>query len=82
MLSPASKDPLARKLRLRRRRQESLTQGKDQEGQAKVLKVNNNIKKVVVISKSYIAHVSTNQGTQGADYIQTFRKIGYCSDEL
>ncbi|XP_033631198.1 protein flightless-1 homolog [Asterias rubens] len=36
--SPSSKDPLARKLRLRRRRQESLTQGKDQEGQAKVLK--------------------------------------------
>ncbi len=36
---PASKDPLARKLRLRRRRQESLTQTKDQEGQAKVLKV-------------------------------------------
>ena len=37
---------------------------------------NNNI-----ISKSYIAHVSTKQGTQGAEDIQTFIKIGYCSDE-
>ena len=36
---------------------------------------------IIIISKSYIAHVSTKQGTQGADYIQTFRKIGCCSDE-
>ena len=35
-----------------------------------------------IISKSYIAHVSTKQGIQGAEYIQTFRKIGYCSDEF
>ena len=33
---------------------------------------------IIIISKSYIAHVSTKQGTQGAEYIQTFRKIGYC----
>ena len=39
-------------------------------------KINNNI----IISKSYKAHVSTKQGTKGAEYIQTFRKIGYCSD--
>ena len=38
---------------------------------------------IIIISKSYIAHVSTKQGTQGADeYMQTFRKIGYCSDEF
>ena len=24
----------------------------------------------------YVAHVSTKQGTQGAEYKQTFRKIG------
>ena len=35
-----------------------------------------------IISKSCIAHVSTKQGTQGAEYIQTFKKIGYCSDEF
>ena len=37
------------------------------------------------MSKSYmcIAHVSTKQGIQGAEYMQTFRKIaGYCSDEF
>ena len=33
---------------------------------------------IIIISKSYIAHVSTKQGTQGAEYIQTFRKIGNC----
>ena len=32
--------------------------------------------------KSYIAHISTKQGTQGAEYIQTSRKIGYYSDEF
>ena len=32
---------------------------------------------IIIISKSYIAHVSTKQGTQGAEYIQTFRKIVY-----
>ena len=37
---------------------------------------------IIIISKSYIAHISTKQGTQGAEYIQTFRKIGYCSDEF
>ena len=38
---------------------------------------------IIQISKSYnIAHVSTTQGTQGAEYIQTFRKIGYSSDEF
>ena len=31
---------------------------------------------IIIISKSYIAHVSTKQGSQGAEYIQTFRKIG------
>ena len=36
----------------------------------------------IIISKSYIAHVSTKQGSQGAAYIQTFRKIGYCGDEF
>ena len=35
-----------------------------------------------IISKSYIEHVSTKQGTQSAEYIQTFRKIGYCSDKF
>ena len=30
---------------------------------------------VIIILKSYIAHVSTKQGTQGAKYIQTFRKM-------
>ena len=36
---------------------------------------------IIITSKSYVAHVSTKQGTQGAEYyIQTFRKIGYCSD--
>ena len=35
------------------------------------------------IIKSYIARVSTKQGIQGAEYyLQTFRKIGYCSDEF
>ena len=37
---------------------------------------------ITIISKSYIAHVSTKQGTEGAEYIQTFRKIGYCTDEF
>ena len=37
---------------------------------------------VLIISKSYTAHVSTKQGTQGTEYIQTFRRIGYCSDEF
>ena len=36
----------------------------------------------IIISKSYIVHVSTKQGTQGAEYIQTFRRIDYCSDEF
>ena len=31
---------------------------------------------LIIISKYYIAHVSTKQGTQGAEHIQTFRKIG------
>ena len=35
---------------------------------------------IKIILKSYIANVSTKQGTQGAECIQTFRKIGYCSD--
>ena len=29
------------------------------------------------ISKFYTAHVSTKQSTQGAEYIQTFRKIAF-----
>ena len=29
-----------------------------------------------------MAHKSTKQGTQGAEFIQTFRKIGYNSDEF
>ena len=37
---------------------------------------------IIIISKSYIAHVSTKQGTQGAEYIHTFRMIGNCSDEF
>ncbi len=37
---------------------------------------------IIIISKSYIAHVSTKQGTQGAGCIQTYRKIGYCSEEF
>ena len=37
---------------------------------------------IIIISKSYIAQVSTKQGTQGAEYIQTLRKICYCSDEF
>ena len=37
---------------------------------------------ISITSKSYIAQVSTKQGTQGAEYIQTFRKIGYCNDEF
>ena len=41
---------------------------------------NSNNNNNLIILKSYIAHVSTKQGTQGAEYIQTFRKIGYCSD--
>ena len=28
-----------------------------------------------LISRSYIAHISTKQGTQGAEYIQTFKKV-------
>ena len=36
---------------------------------------------IIIISKSYIAHVPTKQGTQG-EYIQKFRKIGYCRDEF
>ena len=32
-----------------------------------------------IISKSNKAHVSTKQGTQGAEYKQTFREIGFCS---
>ena len=30
---------------------------------------------IIIISKSYIVHVSTKQGTQSAEYIQTFRKV-------
>ena len=30
---------------------------------------------IIIISKSYIAHVSTKQGTQGAEYIQTLNKL-------
>ena len=37
---------------------------------------------IIIIWKCYIAHVSTKQGTQGAEYIQTFRRIGVCSDEF
>ena len=39
---------------------------------------------IIMISKCYIANVSTKQGTQGAEYIhvQTARKISYCSDEF
>ena len=37
---------------------------------------------LITISNSYIAHISTKQGTQGAKYIQTFRKNGYCRDEF
>ena len=38
----------------------------------------------LIILKSYKAQVSTRQGTQGAEYIyiQSYRKIGYCSDEF
>ena len=36
----------------------------------------------LIISKCYIAYLSTKQGTQGAEYKQTFRKIGYCGDEF
>ena len=42
-----------------------------------VYKNNNNNIKVL-----YSAHLSTKQGTQGTEYIQTFRKKGYCSNEL
>ena len=35
---------------------------------------------IISISKSYIVYVSTKQGTQGTEFIQTSRKIGYCSD--
>ena len=33
---------------------------------------------IVIVLKSYIAHISTKQGTctQGAEYIQIFRKTG------
>ena len=37
---------------------------------------------IIIISKSNIAHVSTKQSTQGAEYTQTFRMIGYFSDEF
>ena len=39
---------------------------------------------IIIISKSCIAHVFTKQGTQGAEYmyVQTFRKVGNCSDEF
>ena len=26
--------------------------------------------------------MSTKRGTQGAEFIQTFRRIGYCSDDM
>ena len=45
-----------------------------------VTKCTGNIIIIIIIPKSYIAHVSTKQGPQGAEYIQTFRKIGYCSE--
>ena len=33
---------------------------------------------IIIISKTYIAHVSTKQGTlQGAEYTHTFMKTGY-----
>ena len=34
----------------------------------------------LIVSKSYIAHVATKKGSQSAENMQTFRKIGYCSD--
>ena len=40
----------------------------------------NKINNIDIIAKSYIVHASTKQGTQGAEYIQTLRKIGYCSE--
>ena len=42
------------------------------------------ISNIIIIPKSYEAHVSTKQGTQGAEYIYQliiYRKIGCCSDE-
>ena len=43
---------------------------------------NNFFKQIImIISKSYIAHVSTKQGTQGAEYIQTYRKIAVMNSE-
>ena len=40
-----------------------------------VNRIKSNIKVLCIV-----AHVSTKQGTQGAEHKQTFRKIGYCSD--
>ena len=34
---------------------------------------------IIIISKSYVAHIT---GTQGTEYIQTFRKVCYCSEEF
>ena len=39
-----------------------------------------NTYKSTIISKSYIAHVSTKQGAQGAEYIQAY--CSYCSDKV
>ena len=44
--------------------------------------IENKKNEYIYISKSYIAHISTKLGTQGAEYIQTFRKIGYRRDEF